>query len=323
MTKPKTVLVTGGLGFLGSALVRRLAADGACVRVLDSLLPQSGGNPRNLTGITPKVDVQIEDVRNRDAVNRAVTGADLVFHLAGPANPDDQASALYDDLDIACLGTWHVLEAIRLHAPRARLVYVSSAHVYAPDAASPVGESAPTDPVTRFGAHKLTAEKYVGAYRRMHGVDAIAARLTSVFGPRQRLQGAGFGTITRALESALYDHEVSVYNGGDQLHDLLYVADAADALAALGAAPSLAHGVVNVGSGSGVSERAMVDAVVQAVGRGTVRSAPRPAGAAPDGKGLVADVTRLRAMGVPAPKRTLTDALKETVAWYKGTSVVL
>src|SRR6185295_4279360 len=121
MSKSASFLVTGGLGFLGSALVRHLAGTGACVRVLDSLLPQSGGNPRNVAGANGKVDVQVEDVRNRDAVNRVVAGVDLVYHLAGPSGPDDSGTALYDELDIACLGTWHVLEAVRLHAPKTRV----------------------------------------------------------------------------------------------------------------------------------------------------------------------------------------------------------
>lgn len=314
----RRVLVTGGLGFIGSGLTRALVQRGARARVFDSLLPHCGGSPRNLGDIAARVEVVIEDTRNRDAVNAALDGVELVFHLAGSAGPGAGATDFYTDLDVACLGTWHVLEGVRLYAPGARIVFASSHHVYAPAQESPVAESAPLGPDTLFGAHQLSGERYGGVYVRAHGLDVVVARLTTVFGPRQRLQSAG-GALARALDAALHDDSVPVYGGGGQRGDYLYVTDALDALLALGLLPAARGLTVNVGSGRGVPWRDAAAAVVAAVGRGRRRDvALEGAAGVSDQRDFVADVSRLRALGVAAPRRSFEDALRETVAWYLG-----
>ena len=155
-----TVVVTGGLGFVGSAVVRALVNAGATVRVLDALLPQGGGSPRNLQGLAGRVEVIIDDTRSRDAVDRAVRGCDVVFHLAGHAGISALAPDWYSEIDSACLGTLNVLEAVRVHAPRARMIFGSALQVYGLPEQLPVAEDAPTEPVTLFGVHKLAGEKY-------------------------------------------------------------------------------------------------------------------------------------------------------------------
>jgi UDP-glucose 4-epimerase len=316
------VLVTGGLGFLGSALVAALVERGARARVLDSLLPQFGGSPRHLNGIAGRVEVVIEDTRNRDVVNASVEGVDAVFHLAGPAGPGASGGDYVTDLDVACLGTWHLLEALRVYAPRSRLVFASSHFVYAPEAQPAVREDASTDPETLFGAHKLTGEKYLGAYRRAYGLDVVIARLTTVFGPRQRLQGASYGSVARVLDSALRGDDVPLYDGGRQLHDYLYVADAVDALLALGRSGVADGAAVNVASGVAISVRAMAEAVIAAVGRGRIREVTGAGDVdTPGRQDFVADVSRLRALRVGAPAHPFEDAVRETVAWYRNRQV--
>jgi len=314
--RDRRVLVTGGLGFIGSTLTIALVTQGARVKVLDSLLPHFGGSPRNLGEVAARVGVLIEDTRDRDAVDRAVRDVDLVFHLAGASGPGVGALDFCTDLDIACLGTWHLLEAVRVHAPGARVVFASSRHVYAPDCPVPVAEDARLSPDALFGVHKLSGEHYVGVYRSAYGLDGVIARLTDVFGPRRRLQTAGDDPLARALEAALHDEDVTLYDGG-LLVDYLYVDDAVDALLALGRLPQVSGLTVNVGAGRGVTAREAYEAVVSAVGRGRIREAPAAASAAPLGaRGFVADVARLRALGIGAPRLSFEEALRATADWY-------
>lgn len=307
-----TALVTGGLGFIGSALTRALVARKARVRVLDSLLPQSGGSPLNIAGLADEVEVVIEDVRSRDVVDHVVRGCDLVFHFAGSSGPKAFGSDMYSEIDIACLGTLNVLEGVRIRAPRARLVYASSFHVYGRPSSMPVAETAPTDPHTIFGVHKLTAEKYCGAYAGL--VDSVAARLSTIVGPRQRLQAAPAGTVAHIIDAALHGDEINLRQHGTDELDFLYVDDAVEALLVLATANALPGRVVNVGSGTATRLHDVATMVTRLCGRGSVCDDDSRR----DAFRFVADVSRLRALGVRAPARSVADALRETVRWFTG-----
>ena len=312
----RRVLITGGLGFIGSTLARTLVARGAKVRVLDSLLPQSGGSLRNVDGIQRQLEIHVEDTRDRDMVYRAVEGCDLVFHLAGPSAPGVMQTDWYSELDIACLGTLHVLDAVRVQAPGARVVIGSSHHVYARGARSPVKETSPTDPSTLFGAHKLAAEKYGVVYGSAHGVDTVIARLASVFGPRQRVKGAQRGTFAHVLDAALHGEDVHVPPGARE--DLLYVDDAAYALAALGLNPKARGQVVNVGSGGCVALADVATAIV-AAGASAKGRQPSRVSIKRVSSAFWLDTSRLRKLGAAPKARDMGAALSETAAWFRGT----
>jgi len=306
----RRVLITGGLGFIGSTLARQLVDQGAKVRVMDSLLPQSGGSLRNVDGIQRDIEIVVEDTRDRDMVYRAVEGCDVVFHLAGPSAPGTMHVDWYAELDIACLGTLHVLDAARVLAPQARIVFASSRHVYSTAARSPVKESAPTDPSTLFGVHKLAAEKYCTVYGSSHGLDTVVVRLASVFGPRQRVKGAQRGTFAHVLDAVLHGEDPHVAR--DAGEDLLYVDDAAEVLARLALKPEARGQVVNVGSGQCISLREAADVIIGA-------ASPARAPSRITGKTRFwLDISRLRRLGVPLKRRNLLTALADTVDWFRG-----
>lgn len=311
----RTVLVTGGLGFLGSALVRALARAGATVRVLDSLLPYGGGSPRHLDGVGGDVTVTIEDTRSRDIVNLLVTGCDLIYHCAGHDGISALSMDWYSEIDVSCIGTLHVLDAARVYAPQAHVVFTSSSAVYGPARETPVSEDAPTEPTSIFGVHKLTGEKYCGVYRAGYGLHTTVARLATLFGPAQRLRGAGTESVAHLIDAAIHDESLRLRDQGRTHVDALHVDDAVAALVALGLRPRDSFPVVNVGNGPALTIGMLAEAIVRAAGRGHLE---RTDLRAPNGAGLVLNVDRLRSLGIPAPTQSLDDALRATLAWYRG-----
>ncbi len=312
----RQALVTGGLGFLGSAVVRALIARGASVRVLDALLPQGGGSPRNVRDVPGTIDVVIDDTRSRDAVERAVQGCDVVFHLAGHAGFSALAPNWYTEIDSACLGTLNLLEAIRVHSPQARMVFASALSVYGNAAAQPIAETAPTEPQTLFAVHKLAGEKYCQVFHAQHGVRAVVARIAALFGPRQRLSGAANGCIANIVDAAIHEERILLPDDGAPLCDLLFVNDAAHALLEIASGPESLNGsVVNVGRGTGHSLADASAMLIRLLGHGEMQLLP-PAG--PAGGGLVADTTRLRSIIPNWSPLPLEAALERTVRWYGG-----
>jgi UDP-glucose 4-epimerase len=311
----RTALVTGGLGFVGSALVRALAAAGATVRVLDALLPQGGGSPRHVSGFVTNERLILDDVRSRDAVDTAVRGVDAVFHLAGAPGFSALAPDWFTEIDTACLGTLHLLEAVRLRAPEARVVFASDLSVYGQHVGSePIREDAPLRPLTLHGVHKATGEQYCGVYHRQHNVEAVVARLATCIGPRQRLTGSANGTVANVLDAVVHDEDVVLPGGGSCQVDVLDVDDASAALLILGAKNTEAAGLaVNVSLGASVSLREIAELSVQVAGRGRVRVAP---GALTGG--LTADSARLRALAPQWAPRPLRETIERTLAWYFG-----
>jgi UDP-glucose 4-epimerase len=316
----RTVLVTGGLGFIGGNLVRQLVGGEARVRVLDALLPLHGGGVRNLRGVESSVEVVIEDTRNRDAVDRAVQGCDVIFHLAAPPGPGTGETDPYSKLDIACLGALHLLEAVRLYAPAARVVLASSNHVYTPGLDLPVQEGAGTDPASLFGIHKLTGEKYFLAHQREHGTDVVIARLTSVFGPGQRIVTAPSRGPAWALGCALRAEPIRLGGAGAVVQDLLFIDDAVAVLLSMGSLRLPGERVFNVGSGTGVPLTEMAELIVQQTGLGEVDDTADVANGLPPISDFVADISRLRGHDLAPPHRDLEKALSETVTWFKGES---
>ncbi|HTY08892.1 MAG TPA: NAD-dependent epimerase/dehydratase family protein, partial [Candidatus Edwardsbacteria bacterium] len=183
-------LITGGLGFIGSTLARRLASQGAAVTLVDSLIPEYGGNLFNIAGLDGKVTVNISDVRDAHSMRNLVQGQDYLFNLAGQTSHLDSMNDPYTDLEINARAQLSILEACRERNPGVRIVFASTRQLYGKPDYLPVDERHPLRPVDVNGINKLAGEQFHLLYSQVHGVRATALRLTNTIGPRMRVKDA-------------------------------------------------------------------------------------------------------------------------------------
>lgn len=266
-------LVTGGLGFVGSNLALGLAAAGADVGVVDSLVPRHGGNWHNLDGCD--VRVVIADVADATAVAPLATRADYIFNLAGQVSHLDSMEDPLGDLAINAQSQLAFLELLRRINPEAVIVYASTRQVYGRPQYLPVDESHPINPVDVNGICKYAGEQFHLLYARVHGMRATALRLTNIFGPRQRLLGNRQGFLPVFLRLALEAQPITVYGDGTQTRDCLHVDDLISALAAAASTPDAVGEVFNLGH-EPLALRDVAETIVAAAGSGQVKLIPWP-----------------------------------------------
>jgi len=244
----RNVLVTGGLGFIGSNLAIKLARYGANVTIVDSLVPQFGGSFFNISPVRGQVAVNISDMRDPHSLDILVAGKDYIFNLAGQVSHGDSMRDPQLDLGVNCVSTMNLVEACRKHNPSARLLYTSTRQVYGRPQKLPVGEDHPTVPIDVNGINKLAAEYYHLLYDATYGIRSTVLRLTNTFGPRQHIRGNRQGFATVFIRQALRGETISLYGGGSQLRDFNYVDDVVTALLLAITNAQCAGHVYNLGS---------------------------------------------------------------------------
>jgi UDP-glucose 4-epimerase len=266
----KRVLITGGLGFIGSNLARQLVTLGARVAVVDSLVPEYGGNRRNLAGIENQVTVHIADVRDWPQLPRLVRGQDYLFNLAGQTSHMDSMTDPQTDLDINCRAQLAILEACRRHNPAIRIVFASTRQIYGRPDYLPVDEKHPLRPVDVNGINKIAGESFHLLYSRVHGIKATALRLTNTIGPRMRIKDARQTFVGVWIRRLLEGQPIEVW-GGAQRRDFTYVDDAVEAFLLAAARPEAVGAVYNLGGPPPVSLRDLAALLVAINGSGDYR----------------------------------------------------
>jgi len=248
----RRVLITGGLGFIGSNLARRLVEDGARVTLVDSLVPEYGGNRFNIAGIEDRVEVNISDVRDPHSMRQLVAGKEVLFNLAGQTSHLDSMADPFTDLDINCRAQLSILEACRHHNPGIKIVFASTRQLYGRPDTLPVDERHLLRPVDVNGVNKMAGEWFHILYNNVYGLRACALRLTNTIGPRMRVKDARQTFVGVWVRNLVQGNPFEVW-GGDQLRDFTYVDDAVDAFL-LAAASDAANGrVFNLGGDRVVS----------------------------------------------------------------------
>lgn len=313
----KAVLVTGGLGFIGSNLTIRLIELGARVTVVDSCRPGCGGNYANLKPIADRVCVVEKDLGEAHEFREVLRSAEIVFNLAGEVSHLHSMMAPERDLYINTVAQLRFLEVLRRERPGVRVVYAGTRQVYGVPRYLPVDEDHPADPVDFNGVHKYAAAMYHLMLTRMGLLDAVVLRLTNVYGPRMALRIPCQGVLSTFIRRALLGQPLEIYDSGEQLRDPVYVDDVVDAFLRAGAAPRLPRRDYNVGGPEVMSLRQMADIIASAAGVPVI-SRPFP----PDRKQIdigsyVANTRRICSdLGWTAVTH-FTDGIRRCLTWYR------
>jgi UDP-glucose 4-epimerase len=274
--KGRTALVTGGLGFIGSNLVRRLVEVGAEVSVLDAMLADQGGNPYNVSDVRSRIEVHRGDVRDPKVVNHLVGGVDYIFNLAGSAGHLDSMQRPLRDLELNCAAPLTLLEACRHFNPHVKVVFTSTRQVYGRPVYLPLDEQHRVAPLDVNGINKLAAEHYHQLYHRVYGTRAVCLRLTNTYGPRQLVHHNRQGFIAWFIRQAMDGGVIDLFGEGRQRRDINHVDDVVEALLLAGASEEAEGEVFNLG-GEPVSLAELADELISITGRGSVRCVPFPA----------------------------------------------
>jgi len=315
----RRVLITGGLGFIGSNLAHRLVDLGAEVLLVDSLIPDYGGNLQNIAGLESRVRVNIADVRQASTMNYLVQGQDVIFNLAGQVSHIDSMRDPHTDLEINCRSQLTILEACRHHNPGVTVVYASTRQIYGRPDSLPVTEQHLVRPTDINGINKAAGEYYHLVYNNVFGVRACALRLTNIYGPRQLLKHNRQGFIGWFVRCILEDQEVQVFGDGSQLRDFVYVDDAVEAFLAAGVCEAMNGEALNVGGDAPISHRDLVELMITVAGSGRVRYVDWPAEKkAIDIGSIYSDASRFSALTGWAPRVALADGLQRTFDYYRS-----
>jgi len=272
----KKVLITGGLGFIGSNLARALAPAGAEVLVVDSLVPEYGGNLFNLEGAQAAVQVNISDVRDEHSLRQLIQGQDVLFNLAGQTSHLDSMEDPFTDLEINARSQLAILEACRRGNRTAKIVFASTRQIYGRPRYLPVDEAHPVDPVDVNGINKAAGERYHLLYGDVYGLRVSVLRLTNTYGPRMRVRDARQTFLGVWLKSVLLGEELQVYGDGSQLRDFTYVDDAVRAFLLAGSSGGADGEAFNLGDTHTISLRDLAELLVQLNGSGSYRLVPFP-----------------------------------------------
>lgn len=266
----KKALITGGLGFIGSNLARRLVDLGAEVLLVDSLIDDYGGNLFNIQAIKDRVRVNIADVRDQHGMNYLVRGQDFIFNLAGQVSHLDSMRDPYTDLEINCRAQLSLLEACRRFNAEVKLVYASTTQVYGTAQFLPVTEEHIRRPIDVNGINTIAGEEYHIVYSRIYGIRACSLRLTRTYGPRMLVKHNRQTALGWFIRQALDGEEIQVF-GGEQKRDYTYVDDAVEAFLLAGATESVNGEIFNLGGTKPVGLGDLVRAVVRLAGTGSFK----------------------------------------------------
>jgi UDP-glucose 4-epimerase len=301
-------LVTGGAGFIGSNIVRLLLEKGHEVTVIDNL---SSGYRCNLTPF-PEVHFIDGDVRNMDAVNQAVEGAEVIFHLAASVGNMRSIEHPIEDSEINVIGTLQILEAARQHKVR-KVIFSSSAGIFGELKTLPIREDHPVEPDSPYGASKLGAEKLCLAYNKLYNLEVVCLRYFNVYGVNQRYDAYG-NVIPIFAHRMLHELPVVIFGDGEQTRDFANVHDVAQAnyKAALTDGVS---GAFNIGSSTRITINHLVELMQDASGiKPVVEYGPPRKG---DVRDSLADISAARNAFGYEPVVGLEEGLTEYMAWAK------
>ena len=313
----KEILITGGLGFIGSNLARRLVSQGANLTLVDSLIPQYGGNTFNIDDIKNKVAVNVCDVRDTFAMEHLIQGKEYLFNLAGQTSHLDSMADPHTDLDINAAAQLSILEVCRKVNPDIKIVFASTRQLYGRPDYLPVDEKHPIRPVDVNGINKLAGEWYHLLYNNVYGIRACALRLTNTYGPGMRVKDARQTFLGIWIRLLLEGKPIKVFGDGLQLRDFNYVNDCVEALLLAGASDKANGKVYNLGGSEVIGLKDLSKMMVNLGHGGSFELAPFPSERkAIDIGDYYSDFSLITKELGWVPKIDLKDGLKRTLNYY-------
>lgn len=314
----KRVLITGGLGFIGSNLAIRLVEAGAEVTLVDSLIPTYGGNLWNVEPIKDKVRINISDVRDPFAMKYLIAGQDYLFNLAGQTSHVDSMEDPATDLAINVQAQLHILESCRRYNPKVKIVFASTRQVYGRPQQIPVKEDHPLSPVDINGVHKLAAEQYHRLFNNIYGIRAVILRLTNTFGPRMRVVDARQTFLGIWIRRLLEGEPILIYGDGKQLRDYNYVDDVVDALLLAALNDDCCGEVLNLGSSEVFSLTQTAEVFLKLHPDGQLKYVPFPKDRlAIDIGDYQGDCSRIQRILGWTARTSFEDGMRKTLDYYE------
>lgn len=312
------IVITGGAGFIGSNLARELVRQDASVCLIDSLIPEYGGNLRNLADIADKVELNVSDVRDRHSIRTLTREADVIFNLAGQTSHLDSMTDPQTDLDINAGAQLSILEACRTENPEATIVFASTRQIYGKPDYLPVDENHPIRPVDINGIHKWAGETYHLLFNQVYRMRTTALRLTNTYGPGMRVRDARQTFLGVWIKQALAGEDIKVFGSGQQMRDFNYVDDCVSALIMAATNPDAIGKVFNLGSPEVVSLEAVAQLLTALVPDSTYSLVPFP----PDRERIdigdyYGDISLIHKTLGWAPEVNLEEGLQRTLDYYR------
>lgn len=316
--KNKRVLVTGGLGFIGSNLAIALVKEGAQVTCVDNMLPRQGGNLFNVKPVEDKIQISFSDIRNPQSMNYLVRDKDYIFHLAGQVSHVDSIRNPLQDLSINVEGTLVILEACRQFNKMARVIFTGTRGQYGESVRLPVDEDHPMRPKGVYAITNLCAENLVMVYDEIHDINAIALRITNTYGPRHQMMHDEYGVLNWFIRKAIDNEEIPVFGNGKILRDFLYVDDLINALLAAGASSEAYGNIFNVGTGKPINFAELAELVIKVVKSGSFKFTDFTKERKEIEPGdYYADISKIKKYIGWQPEVSLEDGIRATVDYYR------
>jgi UDP-glucose 4-epimerase len=315
--KGKRVLITGGLGFVGSNLAIALTGLGAIVTIVDNMLPRQGGNPFNVEPVRNQVRINLSDVRNQLSMNHLVLDQQIVFHLAGQVNHVDSMRNPIQDLEINCHGTLALMQALRYHNRDAIVIYSGTRGEYGSSVALPVGEDHPTNPKGLYAVTNLAAEKMIIVYNQVYGIPSVCLRITNTYGPRHQMMHDEYGVFNWFIKKAMDNEALPVFGDGMIIRDFLYIDDLVECMLMTACTPAAIGEVFNVGAGVPMNFRTLAEKIVAIAGSGscTFTEFTRERSEVEPGD-YWADISKIKRVVGWEPKTSMDAGIRATIEFY-------
>jgi UDP-glucose 4-epimerase len=317
--KNKNILITGGLGFIGSSLAIRLTELGAKVTLADAMIPGYGGNLFNINSINDRVTINYSDITDVNAVNYLVLNKDYIFHCAGQVCHVMSLNNPFPDIEYNIKGTAILMEACKKFNPQAKVIKTGTRGQYGPAAKLPIDENAPTNPLGIYEISNLTAEKIMKVYHDIHGVRSVMLRLTNIYGPRSQMQHSRFGVLNWFIRQAIDDETIKVFGDGKILRDFLFIDDCVESILMSGISEEAEGEIMNVGWDKPTCFLEAAELIVELSQSGkwefTAFTQERKLQEPGD---FYSDISKIKKLVGWEPKTSLSKGIQKTIHYYRA-----